>query len=71
MTEPREAPSLRSDIAVGITPQEHKGRGIPNNVAFRTDLNELSPRNLLYSEFGINACIIPANRKPNSKYGDI
>ena len=35
---PFDAPSLRSDIAVGITPHEHSGSGIPNSVAFTTDL---------------------------------
>ena len=28
---PFEAPSLRNDIAVGITPQEQSGRGIPSD----------------------------------------
>ena len=61
---------VRCDLSLHSPLQEHKGRGVSNNVAFLY-LNELSPRNLLYSEFGINACIIPANRKPNSKCGDI
>ena len=30
---PFEAPSLLKDIPVGITPHEHKGRGIPSNEA--------------------------------------
>ena len=37
-TAPLDAPSLRRDIAVGITPQEHRGRGIPINVAYSTEL---------------------------------
>jgi hypothetical protein len=35
---PRLAPSFRRAIAVGITPQEQIGRGIPKSVAQRTDL---------------------------------
>ena len=35
---PREAPSFLSDIAVGMTPHEHKGNGIPINPASNTDL---------------------------------
>ena len=38
---PFDAPSLRIDIAVGITPQEHNGSGTPNNAAYITDFNEL------------------------------
>ena len=30
---PLEAPSLRSPMAVGITPHEHKGSGTPNSDA--------------------------------------
>ena len=30
---PFDAPSLRRDIAAGITPQEHRGSGIPRSVA--------------------------------------
>ena len=41
---PFEAPSLRSDMAVGITPQEQRGRGIPNNVAFTTLRNDFPDR---------------------------
>ena len=36
-TAPGDAPSLRSDIAVGMTPQEHKGRGMPKRAAFTTE----------------------------------
>ena len=37
-TAPFDAPSLRSDIAVGMTPQEHSGRGMPKRAAFTTDV---------------------------------
>ena len=36
-TAPREAPSLRKDMAVGMTPQEHNGKGMPNRAAFTTE----------------------------------
>lgn len=70
-TAPREAPSLRSDMAVGMTPQEQSGNGIPNNAAYITERilfeDKQSPKNLL----GRNECIKPASKKPRSKYGDI
>ena len=34
---PFDAPSLRKDIAVGITPQEHNGNGMPNMAALSTE----------------------------------
>ena len=36
-TAPFEAPSRRSDMAVGITPQEQSGSGTPNRAASITD----------------------------------
>ena len=41
---PFDAPSLRSDIAVGMTPHEHSGRGMPNSAALTTLLKLRSPR---------------------------
>ena len=38
IVDPFEAPSLYIAMAVGITPQEHNGSGIPNKVAYRTDV---------------------------------
>jgi len=32
------APSLLKEDAIGITPQEHTGRGIPNSVLFIIDM---------------------------------
>ena len=43
-TAPLDAPSRRRDMAVGITPQEHRGRGMPRSAACRTDLNVLRLR---------------------------
>jgi hypothetical protein len=34
---PRDAPSRLSEAAVGITPHEHSGRGIPNSAAQSTE----------------------------------
>ena len=34
---PFDAPSLRNDIAVGITPHEHSGSGIPKMAAPNTE----------------------------------
>ena len=38
---PFEAPALHSDAAVGITPHEHNGNGMPNRAAHSTELNLL------------------------------
>ena len=38
-TAPFDAPSLRSDIAVGMTPHEHSGNGTPSRAAFSTERN--------------------------------
>lgn len=68
---PFDAPSRRSDIAVGITPHEHSGSGMLKIMAFITERTVLPPKYLLYRLLGINACIRPANKKPSSTYGDI
>lgn len=68
---PFDTPSRRSDIAVGITPQEHKGRGMPISAAKMTERRLLCDRLLRYNLCGTNSCKIPAMRKPNSRYGDI
>ena len=62
-----EAPSFLRDIAVGMTPHEHNGNGTPSNDAFITERNELPPKYLRYSTFGMNACITPASKKPNNR----
>ena len=68
---PFDAPSLLSDIAVGITPQEHSGSGMLKIIAFITERKEFPPKYLLYRLLGMNACIRPANKNPSSTYGDI
>ena len=39
--EARDAPLLRSDTAVGSTPHEHSGNGMPNSAAFATERQSL------------------------------
>ena len=46
-TAPFDAPSLRSDMAVGITPHEHNGSGMPNRAALTTLPNDFLARNLV------------------------
>ena len=41
--EPLLAPCFLSDVATGITPHEHKGKGIPYNTALRHELKLLGP----------------------------
>ncbi len=36
---PRDAPSRRSPMAVGTTPHEHSGSGMPKSAAFTTEPN--------------------------------
>ena len=37
VTAPLDAPSFLNDMAVGITPHEQRGRGMPNMAALMTD----------------------------------
>ena len=46
-TAPRDAPSRRSDMAVGITPHEHSGSGMPNMAAYMTEAKFLPLRYLV------------------------
>lgn len=59
---PREAPSRRNDMAVGITPQEHRGSGIPNNVAHKTDLKFSCDKCRSKNLDGTNTCNRPATK---------
>ena len=67
ITEPFDAPSLCNAIAVGITPQEHNGNGIPNNVAYKTDVQLFFDKYFEKSCCGTRTCNIPANKKPSNK----
>ena len=46
-TAPFDAPSLRSDMAVGITPHEHSGSGMPNKAVLMTLRNDFLARNFV------------------------
>jgi hypothetical protein len=70
-TAPLLAPSLRRDIAAGITEQEQRGSGIPNREAFTTEKKLLLPRCLLTVSVFKKTWSIPAKKNPNNKYGDI
>ena len=67
ITAPLEAPPLYRAIAVGITPQEHKGSGMPNNVAYKTEAQLFLDKYLANKCCGTNACKIPAKRNPNNR----
>ena len=64
---PFDAPSFLNDMAVGITPHEHKGNGIPKMAAFSTERKLLPLKYLLYIVLGTNACIMPAKVKPSNR----
>jgi len=68
---PLLAPSLLSAIPVGITPHEHRGRGIPAIVAQSTERKFGFAICFIYFSFGTYALRNPAKRKPKSRYGDI
>lgn len=68
---PREAPSFLREMAVGITPHEHKGRGTPIKAANKTDLKFSFARCLSKNADGTKTCNIPAIIKPNKRYGAI
>ena len=67
----RDAPLRRMAIAVGSTPHEHNGSGMPINADLATDLHPVPDKCRANVFCGINACIKPAIRKPNNIYGDI
>lgn len=49
---PLLAPFLLNEIPVGITPQEHKGSGMPKTAALITELRFLRPKYLATLCFG-------------------
>jgi hypothetical protein len=67
MVAPLLAPSLCSEIPVGITPQEHNGKGIPARVAQKTERKFGFAIWLIYFSFGTYALSNPAKRNPISK----
>lgn len=66
-----DAPLRRIAMAVGNTPQEQSGNGIPISADLTTALNPVPDRWRAKVFCGMNACITPAIRKPNKMYGDI
>jgi hypothetical protein len=52
---PFEAPDFLIDVAKGITPHEHTGRGIPNMVDFITELILSFPRCFVTKVSGTNS----------------
>jgi hypothetical protein len=44
---PLDAPDFLMEVARGMTPHEHIGRGMPNNVDFKTDFTSEEPKCLV------------------------
>ena len=68
---PLLAPSLRSAIEVGITPQLQIGSGMPNKADQSTDLKFGFEILGTYKWFGTHTCRIPASKKPSNRNGAI
>jgi hypothetical protein len=66
---PFEAPFLKIETPVGITPQEHKGKGIPIRAALSTDLILELPSKRFILPSGKNTCKMPAIRNPSKSQG--
>lgn len=62
-----EAPSFLRDMAVGITPHEQSGRGIPIAVALNTERKSSLASRLEYSFLGTSTCSKPAMKNPRSR----
>lgn len=67
VTAPFEAPSFLRDMAVGMTPHEHSGKGMPSSAAFSTVRKDLRERYLWKYFAGTKACMMPASRKPSNR----
>ena len=65
------APDFLMVTAVGITEHEQRGRGIPNNEAFITEIKPLFPKCFFINAIGINTFKIPASKKPPKRYGEV
>jgi hypothetical protein len=68
---PFVAPLFFSESAVGTTPHEQSGSGIPIIEAFKADLNLPAdlPRYLRIFSSGTSACNSPATANPRKRYG--
>jgi hypothetical protein len=69
VVEALEAPALDREIAAGITPQEHRGRGAPITAAFITAVGPDPPRASPTTLMGNQARINPAAIRPKSSQG--
>ncbi len=65
---PLLAPCLRSDTAVGSTPHDHNGIGMPKKADFITDLKRPCPRCLAIVLGFKNTLKRPATSNPNKIY---
>jgi hypothetical protein len=66
-----EAPFFLSVTAVGITEHEHRGSGTPTKEAFSTEKRFFFPKCLRIHSTGMRMWIIPDNKMPRSKYGEV
>ena len=65
--DPLLAPCLLKEMDVGITPQEHRGSGIPNKAAFITESILPLPRCLATISGEKNTRRTPAKKNPNKR----
>ena len=66
---PLLAPLFFRETVTGITLQEHKGSGTPNNAALKTDQKPFVPRCFSTVLVEMADDKIPAARKPKRRYG--
>ena len=71
LVAPFDAPLLKNEIPVGITPQEQRGRGTPIIDAIAEDLKLDLPKCFRIFLSGKTSFNNPANNKPNNNHGDI
>lgn len=71
MVAPLLAPCFRSDMETGMTPQEHRGSGMPKREALSRGVSPFEPRCLSTDSGEIRTERMPATRKPKRRYGDI
>ena len=58
-------------MPVGITPQEHNGKGMPNIEGSRDDFNGEPLKDCSMYLLGMKTCNIPAKRNPSNNQGAI
>jgi len=69
--DPFDAPPSLRVAATGITPQEHRGTGIPNIVDFKIDVKLFEPICFRIKRLSTNIEISPATNIPIRRKGDI